>query len=200
MICFRLSNCLMWNIVLYGAKLILVVSNLVISVGSITSYCSGDELVLLLRTVLLREGWEGGRIEPIHRKNNRYPFLDILGYLKNTHKHPKFGRVRQVPTRELGWEFPGWDLPHFAKFGILATTRGLDFCGYSLNSLKYPLMGICYFFLWSPLLLIAERDDSKQQSIIISRTTLKFHLLSHVNVLSWQYFAFLPCFLLLCLD
>ena len=56
MICFRLSNCLMLNIVLYGAKLILVVSNLVVSVGSITSYCSGDELVLLPRTVLLREG------------------------------------------------------------------------------------------------------------------------------------------------
>ena len=52
-------------------------------------------------------------------KNNRFPFLDILGYLKNTHKNPKFGRVRHVPTRELGWEFPGWDLSHFAKFGIL---------------------------------------------------------------------------------
>ena len=51
-------------------------------------------------------------------KNNRFPFLDILGYLKNTHKNPKFGRVRQVQVRELGWEFPGWDLPHFAKFGI----------------------------------------------------------------------------------
>ena len=52
-------------------------------------------------------------------KNNRFPFSDILGYLKNTHKNPKFGRVRQVPTRKLGWELPGWDLPHFAKFGIL---------------------------------------------------------------------------------
>ena len=31
-------------------------------------------------------------------KNNRFPFLDILGYLKNTHKNPKFGRVRQVPS------------------------------------------------------------------------------------------------------
>ena len=51
-------------------------------------------------------------------KNNRFPFLDILGYLKNTHKNPKFGRVRQVPIRELGWEFPGWGLSHFAKFGI----------------------------------------------------------------------------------
>ena len=51
-------------------------------------------------------------------KNNGFPFLDILGCLKNTHKNPKFGRVRQVPIRELGWEFPGWDLSHFAKFGI----------------------------------------------------------------------------------
>ena len=40
-------------------------------------------------------------------KNNRFPFLDIFGYLKNTHKNPKFGRVRQVSIRELGWEFPG---------------------------------------------------------------------------------------------
>ena len=45
-------------------------------------------------------------------------FLDILGYLNNAHKNPKFGRVRQVPIWELGWEFPGWDLSHFAKFGI----------------------------------------------------------------------------------
>ena len=51
-------------------------------------------------------------------KNNGFPFLDIFGYLKNTHKNPKFGRVRQVPIRELGWEFPGWNLSHFAKFGI----------------------------------------------------------------------------------
>ena len=51
-------------------------------------------------------------------KNNGFPFLDILGYFKNTHQNPKFGRVRQVPIRELGWEFPDWDLSHFAKFGI----------------------------------------------------------------------------------
>ena len=31
-------------------------------------------------------------------KNNRFLFLDILGFLKNTHKNTKFGRVRQVPT------------------------------------------------------------------------------------------------------
>ena len=48
-------------------------------------------------------------------KNNGFPFLDILGYLKNTHKNPKFERVGQVPIRELGWEFPGWELSHFVN-------------------------------------------------------------------------------------
>ena len=51
-------------------------------------------------------------------KINGYPFLDILGYLKNTHKNPKFGKVRQVPTREFPTKFPGWDLSHSSKFGI----------------------------------------------------------------------------------
>ena len=51
-------------------------------------------------------------------KNNGFPILDILGYLKNTQKNPKFGRVRQIPIWELGWEFPDWDLSHFTKFGI----------------------------------------------------------------------------------
>ena len=51
-------------------------------------------------------------------KNNGFPFLDILGYLKNTHKNPKFGKVRQVPTREFPTKFPDWDLPHSSKFGI----------------------------------------------------------------------------------
>ena len=51
-------------------------------------------------------------------KNNRFPLLDILGYLKNTRKDPKFGKVRQVPTREFPTKFPGWDLSHSSKFGI----------------------------------------------------------------------------------
>ena len=46
------------------------------------------------------------------------PLLDILGYLKNTHKNPKFGKVRQVPTREFPTKFPDWDLSHSSKFGI----------------------------------------------------------------------------------
>ena len=51
-------------------------------------------------------------------KNDGFPFLDILGYLKNTHKNPKFGKVRQVPTREFPTKFPNWDLSHSSKFGI----------------------------------------------------------------------------------
>ena len=51
-------------------------------------------------------------------KINRFPFLGILGYLKNTHKNPKFGKVRQVPTGQFPTKFPGWDLSHSSKFGI----------------------------------------------------------------------------------
>ena len=56
--------------------------------------------------------------KPSTGKNNGFPILDILGYLKNIHKNPKFGRVRQIPIWELGWEFPDWDLSHSPKFGI----------------------------------------------------------------------------------
>ena len=51
-------------------------------------------------------------------KRKRFPFLDILGYLKNTHKNPKFGKMRQVPTREFPTKFPDWDVSHSSKFGI----------------------------------------------------------------------------------
>ena len=68
------------------------------------------------KIMLVTPCWVGARKST--GKNNGFPFLDILGYLKNTHKNPKFERVRQFPIRELGWEFPDWDLSHFAKFGI----------------------------------------------------------------------------------
>ena len=59
-----------------------------------------------------------GELACITGKNNGFPFLDILGYLKNTHKNPKFGKVRQVPTTEFPTKFPDWDLSHSYKFGI----------------------------------------------------------------------------------
>ena len=55
-------------------------------------------------------------------KNNGFPFLDILGYLKSTHKNLKFGEVRQVPTREFPTKFPDWDLSNSSKFGIFVGT------------------------------------------------------------------------------
>ena len=79
-----------------------------------------------------------GGIKHITGENNGFPFLDILGYLKNTHKNPKFGKVRQVPTREFPTKFPDWDVSLFQIW---------DFYAYSLNTLKYPKMGIRYFFL-----------------------------------------------------
>ena len=51
-------------------------------------------------------------------KNNGLPFLDILGYLNNTNKNPKFDKVRQIPTRQFPTKFPDWDLSHSSKFGI----------------------------------------------------------------------------------
>ena len=60
--------------------------------------------------------------------------MDILGYLKNTHKNPKFGKVRQVPTREFPTKFPDWDLSHSSKFGIF------------VSILKYPKMGKSVIF------------------------------------------------------
>ena len=44
--------------------------------------------------------------------------ITSCSYLKNTHKNRKFGKVRQVPTREFPTKFPDWDLSHSSKFGI----------------------------------------------------------------------------------
>ena len=55
-------------------------------------------------------------------KNNRFPLLDI----------PNQGTWLGIP----------W-------LGLVSLCQIWDFYGYSLNTLKYPIMGICYFFLWT---------------------------------------------------
>ena len=55
-------------------------------------------------------------------KNNGFPILDFFGYLKNTHKNPKFGRVRQIPIGNLVGN---------SLIGICLTLPNLGF-------LKYP--------------------------------------------------------------
>ena len=69
-------------------------------------------------------------------KNNRFPFLDILGYLKNTHKNPKFGRLRQVPGTWLG----------ILWLGLVSLCQIWDFCGYSLNTPEISNIGNLLFF------------------------------------------------------
>ena len=63
----------------------------------------------------------------ITKENMRPPLesyisvVNITGkrvWVKNTHKNPKFGKVRQVSTREFPTKFPDWDLSHSSKFGI----------------------------------------------------------------------------------
>ena len=62
--------------------------------------------------------------------------MEILGYLKNTHKNPKFGRVSPNQGTWLGIPW----------LGLVSLCQIWDFCGCSLNTLKYPILGICYFF------------------------------------------------------
>ena len=63
---------------------------------------------------------EYSNVAKITGKNKGFPIFNIFGYLKNTHKNPKFGRVRQIPIWALRWVFPDWDLSKFGIFvGIL---------------------------------------------------------------------------------
>ena len=78
-------------------------------------------------------------------KNNGFPFLDILGYLKNTHKNPKFGKVRQVPTREFPTKFPGWDLSHSSKFGIFVGILKYPKISKNGNPLFFPVIPVKNF-------------------------------------------------------
>ena len=71
-------------------------------------------------------------------KNNGFPFLDILGCLKNTHKNPKFGKVRQVPTREFPTKFP-----ELTYLSILTYLHWLILAGYVplASQNPYPIIG-----------------------------------------------------------
>ena len=88
--------------------------------GHLNSFLSsgGGNLNKNFPKIQMPGGFPRGGGECCTGKNNRFPILDILGHLKNTHKNPKFGRVRQIPIWELGWEFPDWYLSHSPKFGI----------------------------------------------------------------------------------
>ena len=82
--------------------------------------------------------------------------MDILGYLKNTHKNPKFGKVRQIPIREFPTKVPNWDLSHSSKFGI--------FVGILYQSISK--MGIRYFFLWPSVRGARTTTKKKRQKLV----------------------------------
>ena len=45
----------------------------------------------------------------------------MFGYFRKFKEYPQKSQIwksETSPNQELGWEFPGWDLSHFAKFGI----------------------------------------------------------------------------------
>ena len=74
-------------------------------------------------------------------KNNEFPFLDILKYLKNTHKNPKFGKVRQVSTREFPTKFPDWSPP----LGGALSPQGSPPLGGALSPQGSPPLGGALF-------------------------------------------------------
>ena len=72
-------------------------------------------------------------------KNNQFPFLDILGNLKNTHKKSQIWKSETSPNQGTWLGIP--------RLGLVSLCQIWDFYGYYLNTLKYPKMGIRYFFL-----------------------------------------------------
>ena len=73
-------------------------------------------------------------------KNNGFPILDVLGYLQKTHKNPQIWESETNPNQGIPNQVP--------KLGFVSLSQIWDFCGYPLNTLKYPKLGIRYFFLW----------------------------------------------------
>ena len=68
-------------------------------------------------------------------KNNSFPFLDFLGPQKS-----QIWKSETSPSQGT-WLGNPW-------LGLVSHCQVWDFYGYSLNTLKCPKMGICYFYLW----------------------------------------------------
>ena len=72
-------------------------------------------------------------------KNNRFPILDIFGVFN---EYPQKSQILQSETS------PNQGIPNqVPRLGLVSLFQICNFCGYSLNTLRYPKLGICYFFL-----------------------------------------------------
>ena len=78
------------------------------------------------------------------KNNGCFPFLDFLGYLKNTHKNPKFGKVRQVPIREFPTKFP--DCLTLPNLGFLWVFFKYPKISKNGNLLFFPVLGSKLYF------------------------------------------------------
>ena len=85
-------------------------------------------------------------------KNNGFPFLDILGYYFK--EYPKKSQIWKSETSPNQGTWLG-----IPRLGLVSLCQILDFYGYSLNTLKYPKMGIRYFFLcpWKVLKVMTDK-------------------------------------------
>ena len=97
--------------------------------------------------------------------------MDIFGYLKNTHKNPKFGKVRQVPTRDPGWDLSKRSLISVEGLGA-TTTRLAHVVGPSTHSMISSL---------SNLSILAETFSQSATELFLTFVPLEVHLGQHVN-------------------
>ena len=75
-----------------------------------------------------------------HRKKKQIP---NTGYFRVFKEYPQKSQIWQNETS------PNQGIPNQVPWlGLVSLFQLWDFCGYSSNNLKYPKMGICYFFLW----------------------------------------------------
>ena len=127
-------------------------------------------------------------IERCTGNNNRIPFLDILGYLKNTQKIPNL--------EEWDKSQPG-NLVGNSGVGTCLTLPNLGFLWvYSLNTLKCPILGICYFFLWCRLSLIVRVNIVLNRTVVVDSdwcfdNLCGSHLQSQSELyhVSWWYYT-----------
>ena len=100
-----------------------------------------------------------GKITDSRRGSCRFPFLDILGYLKNTHKNSKFGRVRRVPTRELGWN------------SLVGTCLTLPNLGFLWDFFKYPKISNIgnqlFFPVYTAVFSVVTQRSSREERCVV---------------------------------
>ena len=79
------------------------------------------------------------RLQLIHRKKLRIP---NFGYFRVFKEYPRKSQIWESETNT------NQGIPNqVPKLGFVSLSQIWDFCWYSLNALKYPKLGICYFFL-----------------------------------------------------